>query len=729
MRCVLDLGKRTPLRCDLTSCSVSPMVAEMKNALEFGETQDNRILQFRGRQSMDIATSIMVSGATASFLAPEPYEAETPSGIADREYEIYNGTIAVGSTFFNPLVLLELKSPLSDILKTFSYVRSDIRLRFVLNSTPNSWGMGIVSWIPDTVGVANLDTINGCPTPIDISAQESVQITIPFISNLEAFSPTTSVGPGVYVTWMYVASGSSDITTPTYKVYASLVNPKFFGAIAQSEGSSKGDTQYTALNTMVDMLAVGATVLVPELAVPAFAAAGMVQQVTSFLEESEQLYKRAAPGNKVDKHSMDITAVRPQVFGDLAGCHYCPSYQVASSSQERFPLDHLGEDDEGHKIISLVRLPAYTQFFEVTAAGLVTSEIYYAPWFQMTNRRMSFVDHWANLFRYWRGGIRVLIDFYTSPLISATFLVYSWNTDVAAVPLTGERENSMRRVVQVRGHTQVSLTVPYFSLHPWQQLSDAVTPPPTRLFCQRLMGPNSIGDNAGTVFVAISVAAAPDFEFRALRSPIVDKVVIPGFAVAQSLRSSFLEAAFPTLGGGDTSETPLYDLYEMHATAEDLSLRFSSRGSANVNIGLQLPIGAAPSDYDLFDFIQNSFLYVRGSYRLKNPITEASPPIQQLYMKSLITTGTTTFLPLSGNGMVVIDPRVTALREIEVPFFSTVNFLQSSLVATSHVETSEQPTMALTSSDLYVAAGRDYQLAYALPPRKPATYSVNTALP
>jgi hypothetical protein len=324
--------------------------------------------------------------------------------------------------------------------------------------------------------------------------------------------------------------------------------------------------------------------------------------------------------------------------------------------------------------------------------------------------------------------MKVRFDFYTSPLISATFLVYAWNVDgFYPVPATGEKENALRKVVQVRGHTSASFIVPYFSRKAWQGLTSDVSVPPSLLFCQRLIGPNSIGDNAGTVVVLVSVAAGDDFQFRAIRSPISQTLPPQGKrkkgSVAQSLNKMFESGPWDIIGGGDTDTIPLYDLFENISSVEDISQRFSERSPDVANIGLQLPNTYSVKDHDTFDFIRTSFQFMRGSYRLKNPISGVTA-VQYMYMPSTITSGTSTFVGPSGNGLIAIDPATTSLREMEVPYYSEYNWVMNENLSTTYLIEPESPHFDVSTTKLFIAGGLDYQLAFMLPPRNLYYYSV-----
>ena len=694
----------------------------MNNNLEFGVTQENTFLPNTGRQTMELSTTVTSSGADTIFLEPAPYCSETPKVILEREYEIASGFVTSGGSFaFDVYTLLRTNPQVDKVVENFAYLRSDIRIRLVMNSTPLSWGMGILSWIPATTANAtSLFQIENChPTMVDISNQETVEVVIPYCSVYDAYSLQfgTVAGPTVYLNWKYVMNASAAVEAPTFKIYASFVNPVCFGAYAQSGMPTiSGDTSVSTISDALSVVGAGVSILAPELAVPVAVATGMFEGAKQFVSEASALYDRSKAPEEVDTASMEIIAVRNQILGDLSGCRYGSNYQVVSHTQEKFPSDHVGDRDMDHSILSLCKLPCITQFREFTLASAPTQEIFFSPFNQLPFKWASNIDHFSNLFRYWRGSIKVRLDFFTSPLITASFMVYSWNTASLPEPLTGEKDYSMRRIVQVRGHTVCNLTIPYASVYAWQKLGMATqgNEMVTRLHVQRLMGPTSAGSNVGTVYLVVSVAAGDDFQFRSLRSPI------PDISVAQSLVSQFEESLFPVLGGGDTPSRPLFDIAENSLTCEQVSLRYSSRPPSNANRGLLpdedhnlTPTGDAI--WDLFDFVQSSFRFVRGSYRLKNPLAPATTSIQVLTMPN-VALGNTTFLNPGGNGIIVIDPGITPVQEMEVPFLCDLNW--SGTVPFLYAQDSEPllPIISISSTVLYVAAGRDYQLAHYMCP-------------
>jgi hypothetical protein len=232
------------------------------------------------------------------------------------------------------------------------------------------------------------------------------------------------------------------------------------------------------------------------------------------------------------------------------------------------------------------------------------------------------------------------------------------------------------------------------------------------------MAPTSIGANPGSVYVVVSVAAGNDFQFKSLRSPIPAPE-----SEAQSLIDQFQSSLFPILGGGDTPVRPVFDIFENSLTVEQCCLRFSTRPPDQSFATIVTPEARnkkeAPNTqvWDILDFIAGTFRYVRGSVRLKNPVAPSLTALQELYMPGG-SIGESIFPVPGGNGLVVIDPEVTPVLEMEVPYIARTNWTSTNYFQYMYTALIRPyaPAINISTTDLYVAAGRDYQLAHYLAP-------------
>jgi hypothetical protein len=572
----------------------------------------------------------------------------------------------------------------------------------------------------------------------------------------------------------------SDTLDPTVPVpvllgYASLYEPEFFGAVSQMQATRErlqmpiiedldpldmlanpavNDRQIvpyqesaldiynprqetssalTTFSSAVDTVATVGSLMVPEVA-PILGAVSMgldlVEWGYDFVTEMWDRYT-GVPETKVDHAHEESEAVKFSTFGNVAGCIYGPALTMNSHIDSRKAPYHLTDLNFKHRILDICKIPTLRNPIKLTSSTTELAgpakEIVIEP-LRSFAERPSYMDHWANCFRFWRGSIKVCLKFYCSPLSSATILVYSINQ--RGIPITGDSTvYAFKRVINVRGTTTDSFIIPYINDQLWTPIeSDSVTVNTnklTNLYVRVEAGPSTGGATSGAVYCQPIISAGDDFQFKSLCSPIPKS----GGAFSQGNISH----EWRTLTWENALDGPpvklLDDLWENGLSAEEMSMRYSERTIANTVTGgltLSSALAAQPPNLELFDFVQNSFRYVRGSYRLKVPAIPLTGNTCLAMQNNFLTRHypplTTLDGYLLGNGACANSSESTGgnpLFEIEVPFLYSTDWIYTPLAVppfTSDYSTPELLSNVSSNSSQYIAAGRDYQLAHLLPP-------------
>jgi hypothetical protein len=361
-------------------------------------------------------------------------------------------------------------------MKTMRYIRSGIKLRFVQNSSPNTYGCAVISWLPNVGGIMPFQTINADPILMDISSRETVELNIPYVGLGTMYRYATTVNgqyPTVYFQTLGVYTTDSSINQPTFSIYASLLNPQALGALAQS-GSSFGWED--ALGIAQDVHSKG---LVPGLLHQVYnnpkylANAGqafksVASHTQTLLKESVSRFQGAQ--EVVDNSSEDrIVMVRNQTYGDMAGAVYMPTLTMASNHTPLIVPNHLCEHQLRHRIRDIIRIPCITEWFSIDGTTPTTTNFFLrnGPWEVDVHGSVfnysTYMDEFANIFRYYRGSVKHRLMFYTSPLIQATFRLTLYYTDnqETVIPNSDTRWSCYNRIITIRGTTQVDFTVPF----------------------------------------------------------------------------------------------------------------------------------------------------------------------------------------------------------------------------------------------------------------------------
>lgn len=666
---------------------------------------------------------------------------ETPVRILSREYKIHEN-LAYADFTFNPLQSLLGITEVANTINTFRGLRCGIKIRFEQNTTPMHYGAMNISWLPQVTEAARYQVINADPTLMDITSRDLVELNIPFIStnefwpiNVEPFS--IAYGPTIYMKLLGAFTTDSSVAAPTFSVYASMVNPEVFGANCQSgapvlykEALEIAPLAQTAVNLGLASLATNPTIKT------AVTAAQVTNQIVKHMwanySSSEASEKAAVPSN-----------VRNEAFGDLAGGYYAPNMGMSLRAPNMVEPYHLGDEQLRHRWKHIAATPCISSWF--TIGSNVPANTYYGPriepWTQdvfggppQTN---TYMDELANVFRYWRGSVKMRIIFYTSPLISASFRIGLANIlgSAAATNAVRLRRNAYSRLVQVRGTTVVDFMVPYVNYEQYTPLklaagSGALLLKDWFLYIVAEKAPTQVGDQEGKVLVVTCLGAGDDFQFKDMRSMMPEyqpasRFARPEAVMQMNLRRTW-DVPFENITGGSNQSFLYSQLPEDDLTIEDMSMRYSSRTGDSPDIGLTLNRSTnALKNYDVFDWLQGMFRYVRGSYRLKIQVPDTGTEFSFAYMPPLISTTSNSLLGVNkaGNGYVSNSKAQNRVLDIEVPFMCPFTWAGTEVTDTPS-EQGEVPNITFPGNVnvMYIAAGRDYQLAFLMPPRQSTEY-------
>jgi len=145
----------------------------------------------------------------------------------------------------------------------------------------------------------------------------------------------------------------------------------------------------------------------------------------------------------------------------------------------------------------------------------------------------TYMAYYSRFFRFWRGGIKYMLSFRTSPNVQADFRVAHFpEFKTFTLPLEDYDGDIVSEVIGVRGDTTVQRTIPFVSETHWKEV-DKIQP---------LTAANSMGVLAialaspiqtmgaavdAEIYVNLYVAAAPDFDLMSHVSDSTDFMIDP----------------------------------------------------------------------------------------------------------------------------------------------------------------------------------------------------------
>jgi hypothetical protein len=272
-------------------------------------------------------------------------------------------------------------------------------------------------------------------------------------------------------------------------------------------------------------------------------------------------------------------------------------------------------------------------------------------------------------------------------------------------------------------------------LIPGALVTPSLTLPVTELHVKVLEAATTVGDITGECFLLPIMSAGPDFQFRELCSPQFTPLPAPVRAISQMhVRSEFAKSKFTNLAtGGISKPKRLESLFEDTLTAETISNRFANRPLVYEYMNFLVQPVLPLANTDTFDFIQQSFRYVRGSLRFKYAATDVVLYNAAMFSNFSSTAAsaypTTTYpVGVSGNGFAGNASNQNTVFETEIPFQCVTDWTWTAPAlpygSTAAYENYPAPyyvnwqalSEGATLLAIFVAAGKDYQLAFLMPP-------------
>lgn len=248
----------------------------------------------------------------------------------------------------------------------------------------------------------------------------------------------------------------------------------------------------------------------------------------------------------------------------------------------------------------------------------------------------------------WRGSIKVALFFFTSSFISARFVVQYVNGNwggTSSIP--SEYDTGLSRVVNVKGDTIDTFTIPWMDLETW---SASNLNPLIQVTCETDIAATDTLQTP-TIYMVMFVSGGPDIQFACPRVPNFDTEWTSAGQTVESSdfdkdkeKQSAVQEIFAGQGFPPIVENAYYDLDAGYCTTEqlgsmaDIAKRYSpmvqtmsshgpNQGVKDVTFSLQYdfqPVTSTSQYYDYWQFrntlygnMRSCFLYSSGGFRYR----------------------------------------------------------------------------------------------------------------
>lgn len=639
----------------------------------------------------------------------DPFPDQTPVKILDRWRAGNDITMSTTGTLttINPFLHLFADSVVSDVCKTFVYMRSDIEVMLFFESSPTTYGMIAVA--PNPGRCLNNGGVNDVDTTTRLLSHETMIFDVATKTQISFIIPWVSPAPYLPIRDLAVAGclADGDYQVCDFTIYTSAIhdiantttqtlkltpkfrfhNPKLIGYRSVAEATFNGYETFEAQMPRMgrDRGTAGAVSAaasgVGAVASVATAAYTVYSGGSTTAQEAIKLGGQVIKGKQSKQPKPDpVPSVKQSVWGDLVA-NTAPAYQLAGLSLA---------DGFGTSFKEILQKPSSVAWeISLSTTASTWSVNPRTAGFSDSADNSTRLSFFSRFFRYWRGSINFAFRFVSSPLMTYRVAI---NLGVGGIAETATRqEDIVCRSVTVRGTTDVVINVPYLMGNSWsicEPIDDTGLYPKLSVF---LSSPPITSLPAATLTLPYYIWswAGDDFEFAGLRDPNALRQ-IPDADVfqAQMKVGQFCSMVEPLFSG--SCLPPPVDMEEIDMV-EDIGKRYCSIPSnftdINIPVSATVPmpflLQATRNDaLDPISWLATMFVFSRGQLDYKVNVNDA---LDDQFLTVEATKAVTPNGPHTDercfDGMVRINAGFGNILEFSTPWMCQFDLVQHSILA------------------------------------------------
>lgn len=613
-------------------------------------------------------------------------------------------------------LLVEIRN-ISDKLTQFRWIRADIEVEVRMNATPFHIGTVVMSYLPRTEVSTGADSMWVlCNSTVAQKTQNhGVILSASSLNNASMtitreaaaiLDPIDEVGnydgclgalDFTVLNGLLLATGGSP-TAVNIAVFARFVNPRPAG-LGYFPLLGSVDVRPQSLTVDGEALSRAAGSIVGPEAKKLFSSA----LTSGPMEAMSSIVSAIAPAAQfamsmgLSKPSNHSTSV-PAVIDDFRDLNYGHGVNQGTKLALH-PQASLGDPQAGfvhkNKIADFIRRPSLVLTRSFSFADLADTALAMIPVHPSLSDYRSDVytptplAYASQSFAYWRGGMKFHFQFISSQFVTARFRITHWPSSAIPSSIEAFAGDAVSMIVDVRGDTPVSITVPYISPYPYQQTrgylscyedDEWVLLPAneqnsflTVSLVNTLQQPEPSGN--ALIYMNVYASAAEDFVFGQLTDP---ELMTPcGQLPAPppvNVRPQSLEIAFSTPFKSIVPSSSAYEagvvLPEQYSGIEELCMKYNSVSLTDYVIsGLvsyyDLRSGVKGQPEDAIDYWAKCFRWNRGGVRFKLLFSTSVLTDALRYVGlSRARTGSTSTVDY----LVMCDTSLRSVLECEIPY-------------------------------------------------------------
>lgn len=663
-----------------------------------------------------------------------PFPKQVPSAILTRNYLVYetlwSDFIPAGNLEFPALLLAQ--SAIIDALSSFLYFRAGIKLEIRMNSTPYHMGAIMVSWLPCTL-VVNPPLFQASafrPITLSASTQQAATTTIPYLSpktwiNLDEYDGGEICT--VYLnTLAELITTSPDVSTDVHvQVYASFCDVEVAGyvpsipsrvtkgkvtrVIPQAEVRTAGSRNDPVNQEAQNKTRTG-TATVPSLGyfirpllrqIPIIG--GIIDPIIDVFKVIFGVMDKPTGVPVVQPVSFDMSRDMSQAAG-VDNAQTLSLYPTPSVSRIK---GLMGGETSDMSFNQLASIPMLHKTYILDTAQTQFS-IHCVP--EATDNpegRPDFLFVAFQCHQWWRGSIKYYFQFFTTAFTSCRVRIslnyVNWTSSVTT---SGD---IISKIVDIKGDTNVSITVPYLAETHWrrQNVDDTFPILVTELITP-IIGQSQVSDS--TIYVCVWRSGGPDMQFS-LVTPVPiftseSRVVIPQC----DIRSTFKKSFDPIIDGCSHTMEKGFVQCEISGAISDVLKRYVL--DVTDNNTFPTPLQVITLQMSTWSWLSHIWMFWRGSRRKKH-FAGGDPG-------TLFTVcPTSDFYATHSSGGNMTVPNVYPIVGTEIPWYHNMPYYfvyPLTAAITSDVPIGITAFGSTIEFSSFIAAGEDFQLGFLTAP-------------
>jgi hypothetical protein len=646
-------------------------------------SQTVQITHFQDANSVDSITAPSTISSTLRNMV-NTYPSQTPTNILTRNYKVAEIAWGPGAPTTTTLDFPKILLTNPNIVKRltgFLWMRAGVKLEVKINATGFHYGAFMISWLPNHDNNSHATTVfqqsGNHPLILSPAIQNSCVIDIPWINPYNFFPiqdplSTTSIARVYFTPLTPLSRTTPDVSDTVYiQVFASFTDPETAGYTAQSSSTMKTESANKSRLQITDLI-------------PA--------QVSTVMEKIPILgeaWSLLAPIISALDKPTSISALQPvslQFSRDLShGSGLDNSNSLSLKTLAPINLDQslMGESTNTMSLKDIISVPMIYDITTFTNSSPALNFVLVPN--ANPNDYLGFV---SRFFHYWRGSIKIQLNFYTSSFITGRFRVSVLYDNVFPTDLNAG--DVISRIIDVKGDTSISFTVPYLWDATYRALNDANLP---TLYIQRVTP--IIGQSLATdskIHLVTWRAAGEDFQFNQLVDHYSGFDVLDfdsdiddssSYDAQTDPRADFKKVFDPIVNGSCFVRETGIITGEIIDSVHDITKRYCSGvnySGGSFRTDPQPNLFSGP-----FHRLAAIFKYYRGSRRIKIVTKKDPNVVVGLLMQN--PGGTLD----AANGMTYTMNELWPTLEAEIPWYSSVPFWPVDETSVSILRNNDRP--------------------------------------